>query len=249
MEDDSSVASSSVSASTTKARTVSDIVKIGSRKFKDNKVPSKTNLTSRTKPLNQDKSQTCYNPADSIVWDIEQAELLGSEVSSGMKQGTIVLKLDHLPMASNEVLGNEALNTNTSTVEARIEPSQQNSLSVTQSDAPSSPSLGPSQSASQIVVKSVDVSLPTAPSKYFKPLPPILAKSHLASCYTIDQPDAKPSTMSEFGETIEDITLEIPEPASHFLHSDPSARSYYDGQEGRAKIGRASCRERVSPYV
>lgn len=236
-EEDSSVASS-VSASTIKARTASDMVKVKSkRKVKDGKVPSKSYLASKTKPQNQDKPQTGYNPADSVVWDIEQAELLGSEVSSGVKQGTIILKLDHLPMTSNEVPENEALDTNTTTLEGRIEPSQQKSLSVTQSDALSSPSLGPSQSASQIVLRTVDVaSLPTA-SKYFKPLPPRLAKSHLASCYTVDQLDAKPSAVSELGElpTIEDTIPEIPEPASHFLHStDPSTRSYYDGQEGRA---------------
>jgi hypothetical protein len=121
-------------------------------------------------------------------------------------------------------------------LEARIEPSQQKSLSVTQSDALSSPSLGPSQSASQILLRTVDVtSLPTAPSKYFKSLP--AKKPHLASCYTTNQLDAKPSAVSEPGElpTIEDTIPEIPEPASHFLHStDPSARSYYDGQEDRA---------------
>lgn len=232
MEEDSSVASS-VSASTTKARTVSD--KVRSRKSKDGKVPSKSNLASKTKPQNRDKPQNGYNPADSVVWDIEQAELLGSEVSSGGKQGTIVLKLDHLPMTSNEVL---ALDTNTTTLEARVEPSQQKSLSVTQSDVLSSLSLGPSQSASQICLKTVDVAPPpTAPSKYFKPLPPRFAKSHLAAGYTIDQLDAKPSAVSELGElpTIEETITEIPEPASHFLHStDPSARSYYDDQEGGA---------------
>ena len=237
MEDDSSVASS-VSASTTKARTASDKVKVRPGKFKDGKVLSKSNLASKTKLQNQDKPQTGYNPADSVVWDIEQAESIGSEVSSGVKQGTIVLKLDHLPMTSNEVLGNEASDTNTTTLEARVEPSQQKTFSVTQSDALSSPCLGPSQSASQIGLRTVDVaSLPTAPSKYFKPLPLRLAKSHLASCYTISQLDAKPSAVSELGElpTIEDTIPEIPEPASHFLHStDSSARSYYDDQEGRA---------------
>ena len=239
VEEDSSVVSS-VSASTTKARTASDMVKVRSRKVKDGKVPSKSYLASKTKPQTQEKPQTGYNPADSVVWDIEQEELLGSEVSSGVKQGTIVLKLDRLPMTSNEVLGKEVLDTNTTTLEARIEPSQQKPLSVTQSDALSSPSLGPSQSASQIVLRTVDVaSLPTAPSKYFKPLPSRLAKSHLASCYTIDQLDAKPSVLSELGElpTIEDTIPEIPELASHFLRSaDPSVRSYYDGQEGRATL-------------
>ena len=237
MEEDSSVASS-VSASTTKARTVSDNLKVRSKRFKDGKVPSKTNLASKTKLQNQDKPQTGYNPADSVVWDIEQAESLGSEASSGLKQGTIVLKLDYLPMLSNEVLGNKALDTNTTTLEARVEQSQQKSLSVTQSDALSSPSLGPSQSASQIGLRTVDVApLPPASSKYFKPLPPRLAKSHLASCYTVNQLDAKPSTVSELGElrSIEDTIPEILEPVSHFLHpTDTSARSYYDGQEGTA---------------
>ena len=236
IEEDSSV--SSVSAPTTKARTTSDLVKVRSRKLKDGKVPFKSNLASKTKLQNQDKPRTGYNPADSVVWDIEQVELLGSEVSSGVKQGTIILKLDHLPMTSNEGLGNEALNTNATTLEASVEPSQHKSLSVIQSDALSSPSLGPSQSASQIGLRTVDVApLPTAPSKYFKPLPPRLAKSHLALCYTINQLDAKPSAVSEHGElpTIEDTIPEIPESASHFLRStDSSVRSYYDGQEGRA---------------
>ena len=233
MEEDSSVASS-VSASPTKARTVSDKVKVR-RKFKVGKVSSKRNLASNTRPQNQDKPQTGYNPANSVVWDIEQEESLGSEVSSRGKQGTIVLKVDHLPKTSNEVL---ALDTNTTTLEAREEPSQQKSLSVTQSDALSNPSLGPSQSASQLCLRTVDVaSPPTAPSKYFKPLPPRLAKSHLASCYSINQLNAKPSAVSELGElpTIEDSIPEIPEASSHFLHSsDPSARSYHDGQEGGA---------------
>ena len=233
MEEDSSVATS-VSASMNKARTASDMMKVRSRESRDGKVPSKSNLASKTKQ-DQDKLQTGYNPADSVVWDIEQTELLGSEVSSGGNKGTIVLKLDHLPMASKEVL---ALDTDTATLEARVEPSQQKSLSLTQSDALSSPSLCPSQSASQICLKTVDeASPPTAPSKYFKPLPPKLAKSHLASCYTINQLDAKPSAVSELGEllTIEDAITEIPEPASHFLYSiDPSARSHYDDQEGGA---------------
>ena len=236
MEEDSSV-TSSVSASTTKARTASDMVKVRTRKPKNGKVPSKSNLASKTKLQNQDNPQAGYNPADSVVWDIEQAESLGSEVSSGLNQGTVVLKLDHLPLTSNEVLGNEALDINT-TLEARVEPSQQKPLSVTQSDVLSSPTLGPSQSASQIGLRTVDVaSLPTAPSKYFKPLPPRLAKSHLALCYTISQLDAKPSAESELGElpTIEDTIPEMLEPVSHFLHStDLSARSYSDGQEGKA---------------
>ena len=232
MEEDSSIASS-VSTFTTKARTASDVIKVGLRKSKDGKVPSKSNLASKTKLQNQDKPQTGYDPADSVVWDIEQAELLASEVSSGVEQGTIVLKLNHLPMTSNEVHGNEALDTRTTTLEARVEPSRQKSLSVTQPDALSSPSLGPSQSASHIGLRTVDVaSLPTVPSKYFKPLP-----SHLASCYTINQLDAKPSAVSELGvlPNIEVTIPEIPEPASHFLHStDPSARSYYGGRESRA---------------
>ena len=231
MEEDSLVASS-VSASTNKARTASDMVMVRSRKSKDCKVPSKSNLASKTKH-DQDRLESGYNRADSVVWDIEQTELLGSEVSSGGKQGTIVLKLDHLPMTSNEEL---ALDTDTTTLEARVEPSQQKSLSVTQFDALSSPSLGPSQSASQICLKTVDVaSPPTAPSKYFIPSPPKLAKTHSASCYTINDP--KPSAVSELGElpTIEDTITEIPEPASCFLHSiDPSTRSYYDDQEGGA---------------
>ena len=229
IEEDSSV--SSVSAPTTKARTTSDMVKVRSRNCKDGKVLSKSNLASKTKLQNQDKPQTGYDPADSVVWDIEQVELLGSEVSSGVKQGTIILKLDRLPMTSNEGLGNEALDTNATILEVSVEPSQHRSLSVTQSDALSSPSLGPSQSASQIGLRTVDVApLPTAPSKYFKPLPPGLAKSHLASCYTINQLDAKPSAVSEHGElpNIEDTIPEIPEPASQ-----SSVRSYYDGQEGR----------------
>jgi hypothetical protein len=235
MEEDSSVASS-VSASTTKARTASDMVKVRSRKFKDGKAPSKSNLASKTKPQDQDKLRTGYDPADSLVWDIEQADSLDSEVSSDGKQGTIVLKLDHLPMTPNEVL---ALDTNTTTLEADVEPSQQKSLSVTQSDALSGLSLGPSQSASQICLKTVDVaSPPTAPSKYFKPLPPRLAKSHLASSYTTNQLNTKPSAVSELGElpTIEDTITEMPEPVPHFPHpTDPSARSsYYDDQEGEA---------------
>ena len=231
MEEDSSVASS-VSASMTQGRTVSDKVNVRSRKSKVGKVSCKTNLASKTKAQNQDKPQNGYNPANSVVWDIEQAELLNSEISSGGKQGTIVLKLDHLPMASNEVL---ALDTNT-TLEAHVEPSQQKSLSVTQPDVLPSPSLGPSQSASQTCLKTVDVASPlTAPSKYFKPLPPRISKLNLASCYTINQLDGRPSAVSELGElpTIEDTITEIPEPASHFLHStDPFARSYYDDQEG-----------------
>ena len=229
MEEDSSV-TSSVSASTTKARTVSDKVKVR-RKLKDGKVPSKPNLASKTKPQNQDKPQTGYNPADSVVWDIEEAESLGSEISFGGKQGTIVLKLNHMPMTSNEVLALD-----TTTLEARVELSQQKSLSVTQSDALSGPSLGPSQSVSQTCLKTVGVaSPPTALSKYFKPLPPGLAKPHLTSFYTINELDAKPSAVSELGElpAIEDTITGILEPASHLLHAtDPSARSYYDDQEG-----------------
>ena len=247
IEEDSSVASS-VSSPTTKTRTTSDMVKIRSRKSKDGKVPSKSNLASKTKPQNQDKPQNAYNPADSVVWDIEQAESLGSEVSSVGKQGTIVLKLDNLPMTSNEVMAFD-------TSEARIEPSQLRSLSVTQSDVLSSPSLSPSQSASQICLKTVDVALPpTAPSKYFKPLPPQSASqicfaspptspskyfkplpSRLAQSHTIfNQLDAEPSAVSGLVEPpIEESIPDIPEPASHFLHStDPSARSHYDGQEG-----------------
>ena len=228
VEEDSSAASS-VSASTTKARSDSDILKVKSRQFKNSKVPSQSNLVSRTKPQTQDRARTGYNPADSIVWDIEQAEFLGSEVSSGMKQGTIVLKLDDLPLTSN-VLGNKAVDTNV-TLESHAKLSQQKSLSVTQSDALSSPSLGPSQSASQIDLKTVDVaSLPKVPSKYFKPSPPRLAEPHLA--LTINPLDTKLSAVSELGElsTIEDTIPHMPEPASH--SAGPSARSYCDGQEG-----------------
>jgi hypothetical protein len=225
MEEDSSVASS-VSASTTKARSDSDMLKVRSRQFNDSKVPSKV---SRTKLQTQDRVRTDYNPADSIVWDIEQAEFLGSEVSSGVKQGTIVLNLGDLPLTSN-VLGNEAVDTNV-TLESHAKSAQRKSLSLTQSDSLSSPSLGPSQSASQIDLKTVDVvSLPKVPSKYFKPLPPRLAEPHLA--LTINPLDARPSAVSELRELsiIEDTISQMPEPASH--SAGPSARSYCDGQEG-----------------
>jgi hypothetical protein len=56
----------------------------------------------------------------------------------------------------------------------------------------------------------------TARSKYFKPLPPRLAKSHLAPCYTINQLDAKQSAVSELGDlpTIED-TISVYEGYPH----------------------------------
>ena len=225
MEGDSLIASS-VSASKIKA--CSDMTKLRSKKFRDSKAPSKSNLASIARPQSQDEAQTGYNPANSIVWDIEHSELLGSEVSPGKAHGTIVLKLDQLPLTSNKVLENEASN---------ITP-QQDPFPVTQSDVLSSPSLGPSQSASQIGLKTVDVaSLPTVPSKYFKPLPPSLAEPRLAlTCYTVNQPDPKPSVVSELGEllTIEDTISQMPEPASHFLHS--TGPSYCDGQEGMSNV-------------
>ena len=222
---DSSV-TSSVSAPTMNAQMDLEMVKVGIRKLKDIKVLSKSNPISKAKPRSQDKPQAGYNPSDSIVWDIEQPEV-GSDVSSGVKQGTIVLKLDHLPLTSKETL-----DTSITTLEAHVKSPHQKSLSVIQSNAPSSPSLGPSQSASQIGLKTVEVaSLPTVPSKYLKPLPPRLVGPHLALPW--------PSAVSEFREPliIEDTIPQMPEPASHFLHSAGlSVRSYCDGQEGRPNL-------------
>jgi len=238
-EEDSTVVSSGSTSilDSTKARTDSDMVKVRSRKFKDSKAPSKSNVVSKAMPEIQDEVQTGYDPANSIVWDIEQA----SDVSSSVKQGTIVLELAHLPLRSNEVPGNEALGTNITTLGAHVNLSEQNSLSVTQSHTLSSPSLGPSQSASQIDLKTVNVdSLPTAPSKYFKPLPPTLAEPHLVlTRYTTNQFDTKPSAFSELGElsNIEDTIPLMPESTSHLHHSaGPPARSYYDGQEVRPNL-------------
>lgn len=228
-EQDSAIASSA-SMRSTQAQTDSDMVEIKSRKSKGNKTPSQSNLVSKTKPQNEDNAQTGYNPADSIVWDIEEAEPLGSEVSSSRKQGSIVLKIDYLPSTSNEVPGNEVLDTNTTALEGHLKSSQQKALSVTQSDAHSSPSLGPFQSASQIGLKTVDVvSLPTVPSKYFKPLPQKLAEPHC----TINQLDTKPPTLSELEKlsTAEDTIPQVPEPASHLHHSTGlSVRSYCEGR-------------------
>ena len=240
-EEDSMVASSSSSSTlpSTDARTDSAKAKakVRSRKFKDSQVPSRSNLVSKTKLQNREKVQTSYNPADSIVWDIEQSALLGSEVSSGVKQGTIILKLPHLPLMSNKVLGNDMLDANISTMEAHVKSSHQKSLYVTQSDALSSPSLGPSQSASQIGLRTVNaVSLPTV-SKYFKSLTPKSAEPHVA--LTINQLDTNPSAVSELEGllTVENTVAQMPGPASHLACSPcPSAWSYCAGQEGRLSL-------------
>ena len=225
-EEDSTVISS---ASGFIQRTDSEM-KVELREPKD-KAPSKSNLASKMKPQIQDKAQTGYNPADSVLWDIEQVELLGSEVSSGVKQGTIVLELACLPSASNKVLGNETLDTNIATF---VESSQQKSLSVTNFDAISSLSLGPSQSASQVGLRTVDVvSLPTVPSKYFKSLPPRLAELDLGLTHsTIDQLETNPSALSELGglSTIKETVLQMPESVSYLHHS--ASLSCYDNCEG-----------------
>ncbi|KAF8812372.1 hypothetical protein BYT27DRAFT_7182810 [Phlegmacium glaucopus] len=238
-EEESTVVSSASTSipHSTKARTNPDMVKVRSKKSKDDKSPSKSNLVSKTKPESLHKAQTSYDPANSIVWDIEEGKSLGSEVSSGVKQGTIVLELAHLPLTSNEVLGKGALDTNIPTLEAHVKLSKEKPLSVTQSHALSSPSLGPSQSASQIGLKTASVdSLPIAPSKYFRSLPP---RSHLGlTCHATNQ-DPKPSAFSELGElsTIEDAIPQMPEPASHLHHfAGLPARSYYDGQEVRPNL-------------
>ena len=208
-------------------------MEIKSKEFKESKTPSKSNLVTNRKLQTQDKAMG-YNPADSAVWDIERTELLGSEVSSGMKQGSIVLELDHLPSTSNKVPGNGMLDTTVDTLEAHLKLSQHNS--VTQPDVLSSPSLGPSQSASQIGSKAVNLlSLPTVSSKYFKISPPRLVESH--PVLTRYQLDTKPCAFSELGElsTIEDTIPQANEPPVSRLHRStcPSVQSYCDTQEGR----------------
>ncbi|KAF8165416.1 hypothetical protein B0H34DRAFT_793807 [Crassisporium funariophilum] len=177
--------------------------------------------STRTEPAHTSKAQsksladskTRYNPAESIVWDIEQPDcVLSSCVNSGEESGTVVLNLSFKaqPPICDANAASSSENTLSETELGKsVRCQSRGEASPPAARNLSSPSLRPSESASQIgppAVLPASPCLPNGASKYFN--------------FLVTE-RAEPCLEALKGTKVLDQTMSgLPEPGDHMLVDD-----------------------------